>query len=195
VKLPRRRYGVEDSEIIALYFERSENAIRETRVKYARYCNRIAMNILRNEQDAEECVSDALLRVWNSIPPSRPERFTAYIGKLTRNLSLNRLEARNAEKRGGGTVLLQLDELTECLPSGFSVDDELSGGLLTASLNDFLGKLPRDQRMVFVRRYWYMDGVADIASLLDMSESRVKSILFRTRKKLKSHLENDGFAV
>ena len=165
---------MDDSRIIELYFERSEEAVAESEKKYGRYCGTIAMNVLGNREDAEECVSDTWLRAWNAIPPAKPRFLKAFLVKITRNLALNVLEKNRAGKRGGGEGTAVLDVLTE-------------------TLRRFLRELPEEKRIIFVRRYWYMDPVKDIADDLNIGESKVKMTLMRTRKALAEVLEKEGF--
>ncbi|MDR2502170.1 MAG: sigma-70 family RNA polymerase sigma factor [Oscillospiraceae bacterium] len=186
---------MDDRELIALFFARQESAIERTSSKYRSYCSKIARNILRSEEDAEECVADTWLRAWNSIPPARPDNFAAYIGKITRNLALNRLEARSAARRGGGVEPLALDELSDILSGGGAPFDETELRRLTEAINVFLQTLDKAARLAFVRRYWLGDGISEIARLLDASDSKIKSMLLRARRKLKKHLETEGFDV
>lgn len=186
---------MEDQKIVELFFSRSECAISETDSKYGRYCKYISQNILCNREDAEECVNDAYLDAWRAIPPHAPQNLKAFLGKLTRNLAIKALEKKQAEKRGGGQAELALAELDECISSNSSVEDLLDEALLTAAINTFLATLPAINRHIFVRRYWYVSSISDIAKQYDMSESKVKSMLFRLRKQLKAHLEKEGFFV
>ena len=182
-----------DEKIVELYWERSEEAIKETDKQYGRYFHYIAKEILQDEEDAKEIVNDTYLKAWNSIPPERPNPLKAFLGRITRQLSLNRLEQNKAQKRGGGQYLLALDELAECIPDGSGNEDLASNIDLTDALNRFLRNLPIEQRRVFIKRYWYMSSIADTARYFGMSESKVVSILFRVRNKLKDHLTKEGF--
>lgn len=186
---------MDDDNIIALFLERSERAIDETAKKYGNYCRKIALNILASAEDAEECVNDALLRAWNSIPPHKPERLSTYLGKITRNLSLNRYEKSTAEKRGGGQVPAALEELEGCLSLAASVESETDNNLLAAAISAWLSGLTEDSRVIFVRRYWYLDSISDVAELFGISESKTKSILFRLRKDLKKYFEKEGICL
>ena len=181
-----------DSEIIDLFWARSESAISETAVQYGSYCTAIAMNILWNREDAEECVNDTYHSAWNAIPPQRPKVFSSFLGRITRNLSLDRYKARHAKKRSGDETELLLSELEECIPSGSSVDDEFEGKVLAEAIDSFLSAIKNDDRILFVRRYWYGDSISVIARRFSVSESRVKTSLFRTRAKLKTALERVG---
>lgn len=184
---------MEDRHILDLYWQRSETAISETAKQYGSYCHSIAYRILRSEQDSEECVNEVYLRAWNTIPPQRPERLSTFLGRLTRNLSIDRCRRAAAEKRGGGEVTLALDELKDCVPAR---DGGMTDGIaLTDALNRFLAALPAQQRKIFLRRYWYVSSVREIAEEYGISESRVKMSLFRSRQKLKTALEKEGFAL
>ena len=178
----------EDQKIIDLYWNRSENAITETAVKHGRYCTSIAYGILKSREDAQECVSDAYLMAWNAIPPRRPADLGTYLGKITRNLSIDRLRTRNRDKRGGGEMPLALEELEEVVVGSDSPENEAIRKELAASMNRFLGELTVQERYVFVRRYWYLDSLADIAKNTGFSGSKVASMLFRLRGRLKKQL-------
>ena len=186
---------MDDSKIIELYMARSEQAISETSQKYGRYCHYIAYSILHNDEDSEECVNDAYLRAWNSIPPKRPKRLKAFLGRITRNLSLNKLEKLSAEKRGSGQASLILDELAECLPSEEDTVHIVDNVVIKDILDRFLGGLPAETRKIFVRRYWYMSPIKEIADEYGLSESKVTVTLFRTREKLKNVLEKEGITL
>lgn len=184
---------MEDKEIIDLYLAREERAIQETDGKYGKYCFSIANNILESPEDSQECVSDTYLAAWNNIPPRLPAVLATFLGKITRNISLNRWRNRSAYKRGGGQVTLALEELEECLTTGESAEDKVMKKELLRSLNRFLGGLPDTERNIFVCRYWYLDSTEDIASRFGFSKSKVTSMLHRTRGKLRRHLEKEGF--
>jgi len=183
---------MKDTEIIELFFSRSENAITETALKYGRYCEYISENILRNKEDAEECVNDTYLQAWQAIPPKKPQNLKAFLGKLVRNISIKKWEKAHADKRGGGQMDLILSELDECIPSGNNVEDSVNESVLTEQINLFLAALPQANRIIFVRRYWYASSISDIAEQCHMSESKVKSILFRLRNQLKAKLKKAG---
>jgi len=144
---------MDDDRIIELYFERSLSAISETSIKYGRYCYSISQNILHNAEDSEECVNETYLRAWNAIPPARPNRLSVFLGKITRNLSLNRYKGYGAEKRGFGEMALVLSELDDCIPSSSDVEQEVDHLLLLEALNNFLGEQPSIKRIIFVQRY------------------------------------------
>lgn len=186
---------MDDSKIIELYMDRSEQAISETARKYGRYCHYIAYNILHNDEDSEECVNDTYLRTWNSIPPKRPNKLQTFLGKITRNLSLNKYEKQSAEKRGSGQIPLILDELTECIPADRNSETLVEDMVIKETLDRFLENLSADARKIFVRRYWYMSSVKEIAEEYGLSESIVTVTLFRTRQKLKTVLEKEGIAL
>jgi RNA polymerase sigma-70 factor (ECF subfamily) len=186
---------MEDRQIIALYNERSEAALSETAKKYGRYCRTVAYNILFNEEDSEECVNDTWLRAWEAIPPQCPERLSAFLGKITRNLALNRYKHNTREKRGGGQTMLVLEELAECVPGADSTEQVVEEALLVEVLNGFLAELSAEKRKLFLRRYWYLSSVKDIAADFGLSESNVKMTLLRLRSKLKQTLEKEGIIL
>ena len=183
---------MEDTGIIRLYEERSEQAISETKSKYAALCSRVAQKILGNPQDTEECVSDVLMQTWNAIPPAKPDNFPAFLTVLTRNAALTRYRSETREKRGGGQVPVLLDELAEVVPADDSVEEAVDGRLLKETLSRFLDGLSADARTVFVRRYISMMPVAEVAAEYGMTESKVKVSLMRTRKKLGAYLRKEG---
>ena len=167
---------MEDSAIVTLYWQRSEQAIAESDTKYGPYCGHIAYGLLQNSEDTQECVSDTWLAAWNAMPPHRPAVLRLFLGKLTRRLSLQRLRRQGRLKRGGGEAALALE-----------------GRELTRLLNRFLSGLPAAQRQVFLARYWYGAAVKDVARQFGYSESKVKSMLYRTREKLRLTLEKEGY--
>ena len=182
-----------DREIVNLYFQRCEQAISETRIKYGVYLSTIARNVLGNRQDAEESVADTYIAAWNSIPPHRPAILRTYLGKIARRIALKKWRDGRAAKRGGGEVNLVLDELAECVSDGVSIEDELEMHMLTQSVNGFLAGLKENERRIFICRYWYMDSLEDICKRFGYSQSKVKSLLFRLRHRLKEHLEREGY--
>lgn len=186
---------MDDTTIIDLYWARSEQALHETELKYGAYCRAIARNILKNPEDTEECVSDTWLGAWNAMPPKRPSILSAFLGRITRNLAFDRWKAARAEKRGGGELPLALDELDACIAAKGGVEAEFDGKELTRAIDAFLRTLPERECSLFLRRYWFMDSVRDIASRYSMNENNVKSILFRTREKLRKYLEEEGITV
>ena len=186
---------LEDSKIIDLYWARKEQALAETDAKYGSYCRAIARNILRNFEDTEECVSDTWLHAWNSMPPQRPGILSAFLGRITRNLSFDRCKYQQAAKRGGGTLPLALDELGECIPASGRVEHALEQKELAAAIDRFLRTLPERECSMFLRRYWYVDSVQSIAARYAIKENTAKSILFRTREKLRRYLAGEGIIV
>lgn len=186
---------MEDKDIIELYCARDEQAIVETKSKYDRYCHTIANNILHNNEDAEECVNDTYMGAWNSIPPHKPELLSAFLGKITRNLSLKRWRAGTADKRGGGETALALDELQECIPAADNVHEAIEVQELAAVIDTFLRELSEDERRVFICRYWYVDSITDICGQFGFGQSKVKMMLSRTRAKLLKRLEKEGVTL
>ncbi len=184
-----------DYDIVKLYLNRNEKAIKETDTKYGRYCLTVAENILRNRVDSEECVNDTYLRVWNSIPPNKPKKLSAYLGKITRNLAINRYNQYSAQKRGGNETELILSELENCLPSESTTEKAFDEKLLIKTIEDFLKGESKEKRRAFLMRYWYAFSISEIATELNQSESKVKSTLFRMRQKLKIHLEKEGIFI
>lgn len=178
---------MDDLTIIELYFDRSEQAIDETDKKYGKLYRSLAGSILSSDEDAEECVSDAYLSVWNTIPPTRPNNFTAFLCRIVRNLSLKRLDYNTAQKRNGN-VTVPLSELEEVLHTVPEPELEELGKLLSR----FLRQEKADARNVFIRRYYFFDTVADIAERYSFSESKVKSMLYHTRNRLRAFLEKEG---
>ena len=186
---------MDDRQIIQLYNERSETAISETADKYGKYCYSVAYHILYNEQDSEECVNDTYLRTWEAIPPQCPDKLSAFLGKITRNLALNRYRYYVREKRGCGQVPLVLDELQECVPAVNSTEQAVEEKHLVEVLNRFTHELPVEKRMMFVRRYWYLSSIGEIAEDFEISEGKVKMTLLRIRNKLKQTLEKEGIVL
>ena len=186
---------MDDSKIVEMYLQRDENAIKETKTKYEKYCSYIANNILNSSLDTEECVNDAYLATWNSIPPSKPNSLRAFIGKITRNIAINRYNANRAKKRNDGIELV-LDELNEVVgdseSDGRNLTDELT---LKYALNAFVGSLKQETREIFVRRYWYLSSIKEISIDYGISESKVKVTLLRTREKLREFLGKEGIVI
>ena len=184
---------MDDRDIIALYFMRLESAIAETQNKYGKYCFSISNNILRNRYDAEESVNDTYLQVWNSIPPTSPNSLSSYLAKIVRNISLNRIKAQNAKKRGSGEYILAYEELDGIITSSQFVEDMVDEIVLRDLINKWLEALSSEQRMVFVGRYWYFDSISAISSQMGLSISKTKMLLLRLRHKLKEYLESEGY--
>ena len=187
--------SMDDKRIIELYQKRSETAISETANKYGKYCYYIAYHILYSEEDSEECVNDTYLRAWEAIPPQCPEKLSTFLGKITRNLALNRYKYYLRQKRGNGKTELVIDELNECIPASNNTEESVDEILLVELLNQFLYSLPKQKRIIFLRRYWYMSSIQEIAKDYGFSESKVKMILLRTRNKLKQVLEKEGIVL
>lgn len=180
-----------DRDILRLYFARDEAAITASSEKYGNYCRYIARNIVENAEDAEECVNDAWLAAWNTIPPKRPDNLATYLGRITRNAALCRVRAATAEKRGGGQYTVALDELEECISAPRGVEEAVDARALTAAIESFLRALPPSKRAVFVQRYWYLSSAADIAADRGMTVSAVNTLLCRLRAQLKTYLEKE----
>ena len=183
---------MDDAGIVSLYWERNEQAIEESESKYNGYCHAIAYRILTDHEDADESVNDTWLAAWESMPPHRPSVLATYLGKITRRISLNRWRDSSRDKRGGGEISLSLDELAECVPGRQNVELTMELAELTAAVNRFLAGLPAVERDVFVCRYWFLASLREISEKFDFSESKTKSMLFRTRKKLLTYLEKEG---
>ena len=181
-----------DQEIIELYETRSEQAIVATEQKYGAYLHSIARNITGSDEDGEECVNDAYLRAWNSIPPA-PARLGAYLARITRNIALDAISRKNAQRRGGGELTLMLSELEDTLPDTEGAPSE--EGEITAVIDSFLRELEPRERAVFIRRYFYADSVGDIAKAAGLGYRAVTSMLHRTRKKLRARLQKEGIIV
>ncbi len=185
---------MDDKQIVELYWARQESAILETEKKYGRYCHYIAYQILADDEDAKEIVNDTYLKAWNTIPPNRPDPLKPYVGTISRQLALNRYESQHTQKRGG-QVALVLDELAECIPDTDSGEDIGESVALSDTLSRFLWTLPERTRIMFVRRYFYMSPVAEIAADFSMKESAVTMLMLRTRRKLAQFLKKEGFDV
>lgn len=183
---------MEDEKIVELFWQRDEKAIAETAAKYGRYCYSIAYNILESREDAEESVNDAYAAAWDSIPPHRPSVLSAFVGKITRRIAIDRWRRRNAEKRGAGETALVLEELKHCIAAGSDVQTQLEGKLLAETVKAFVADLPRTEQQVFLCRYWYLDSTESIARQFGFSHSKVKSMLHRIRGKLRGALMKEG---
>ena len=186
---------MEDKEIIGLYLDRNEQAITATSEKYGSYCKTISVNILKNDEDAEECVNDTYMKTWNAIPPQIPVIFSAFLGKIVRNISFNKYRHNNSQKRGGAEMPLILDELGEIVSGKESVEDEIDKKELLRDINGFLNSISEYKRGIFIRRYWYSDKVSDIAQRYGRSENSVSVELNRIRKKLSDHLLKRGYEL
>ena len=183
---------MEDCKILDLFFAREEMAIQATAQKYGNYCYAISANILHSREDAEECVNDTYLRAWDAIPPKRPTAFRVFLGKITRNLSLDKYKWKNRKKRAADETAQLFSELDECIPGGIGADAEYEAAQVEGVINASLHSMSKDARIVFIRRYFHAESISDIAARFSMGESKVKSMLFRARKKLKVDLEKEG---
>lgn len=186
---------MQDEKILDLYFARDEAAIRESEAKYGGYCRKVAGNILEDDQDVDEAVSDTWLHAWNAIPPQRPSVLRLFFAKIARNCAFNIHRAQSAQKRGSGELVLALEELGECAGSGSDPEQIISTKALAASIRSFLESVPLRERRVFVLRYFYVESAAAIASQCGLTQSNVLQILSRTRRKLKNHLIREGYEV
>ena len=183
---------MDDLKIIELYFDRDEKALTETAHKYGNYCYAVAFSVLNSMEDSKETVNDTYFELWNTIPPDRPTFLSVFIGKITRRLAIGRWRKNTAVKRGGGEFEVTLDELSECISNNTNVEKIVEGKLVVSTINEFLKKLPDTERNVFICRYWYADSVKSVAKQFGFSESKVKSMLMRTRTKLKQKLAEEG---
>lgn len=186
-------FQINDIELIRLYQGGAESAITESERRYGAYCRKIAMNVLEDPEDAQECVNDVWLKAWNGIPTEAPPNLQAYFGKLTRELAIDRWRRNHSEKRGGGEVALCLDELSECVPAKGDVETTVAQKELAQTLRRFVATLDETPRRVFVCRYWYFDTVPEIAARFGFTRSKVTSMLHRTRKQLKTYLKECGY--
>lgn len=185
---------MDDSRIIELYIARSENAITQTHLKYGKLCYYVAKNILANAEDSEECINDTYLAAWNAIPPQKPGRFSAFISRISRNLALKKHEYASAAKRNPETVL-SLSELEDCVSGNGCIENELDSRRLEQAISNFLWRQDEVKRNVFIRRYWYFDTIDSIGARCGFSSSKVASMLYHTRQKLKIHLESEGIEL
>lgn len=194
VKAKTRRavIAIDDKRILLLLNQRDEQALRDTAAQYGALCRSAARDILGSEQDAEECMNDALLTVWNRIPPDQPQNFCAYLLKIVRNAALDRFRSRQRGKRGGGQAETALEELAELLPNGEDVERDVERRELLAAITRFLEGLPQKQRDLFVRRYWRFSPFSDLARDFGMTENNVQVTLSRLRKKLLTYLRKEG---
>ena len=191
-KTRRAVAATEDERILLLFENRNEQALQETVSQYGARCRSVARNILGSEEDAEECMNDALLSAWNAIPPAHPRHYGAYFLTLVRNFALKRYAAGHAEKRGGGQMPLALAELSDCLSSGENVEREIDRRVMLEHVKQFLSELPERQRSLFIRRYWHTSPISEIAADFEMTEINVKVTLSRIRSKLQKYLRKEG---
>lgn len=182
---------VEDKNIVDLYWNRKDSAIVETSEKYGSYLFKISFNILYSKEDSEECVNDTYLKAWNSIPPNRPKLLKAFLGKITRNLSID-LYRKNRTKGRSGEVEIAIEELEGVIPSGEDIFKTLDEKYLVEKINEFLESINRQDRKIFLLRYFYLHSSKDIEKLTDIKVSTINTILYRTRNKLRKHLEKEG---
>lgn len=183
-----------DEFILALFWRRSEEAIHATAERYGGFLTRIALHILHQREDAEECVNDTYWTAWRQIPPDRPMALRSYLGRITRCHALNRFDYLTAQKRGSEFVL-QLDELAECLPGGQSPESQCEAGQLGEVISVFLRTQEEEARLLFIRRYWYCDSIRELAQRYGLSQSKVKSALLRTRSRLRDYLQKEGYVL
>lgn len=186
---------MEDKQIVELYWQRIEAAIEETSRKYGPFCFYIANGILRNKEDSEECVNDTYLQVWNAVPPQKPQSLKAFLGKITRNLALHKWQKRQAKKRGKDEVIYALEELQECIPGVSDVERITEQMVLIDSINQFLSDLDKENRSIFMQRYFCFLSIKEIAVRYQMGESKIKMSLLRSRGKLKNMLEKEGIVL
>ncbi len=186
---------MEDGAIVALYWDRNESAIKETADKYGRYLHKIARNILTVREDAEESVNDTYLHAWNAMPPHRPQVLSTFLGRITRHLSIDIYRKRHSAKRGGSEYALSLDELSDCVQGKGSPEEAMDAKELAGHINGFLQGLAPETRKLFISRYYFFDPIADAVASLGMTEGKAKTLLFRTRQKLKEYLEKEGYVL
>lgn len=184
-----------DEQIVELYWQRDESAVAVTQEKYNAYLLKIAYNILNNHEDSEESVNDTYLAAWNSIPPQKPAVLSTYLGKLTRRISISLFRRKNAEKRQGGEFALSFSEIEDVMEGNMEPEKEMEAQILGELLNKFLRSLKSDERRTFIGRYYYMDPLKEVAAYCGMSEGKAKTMLFRTRVKLKEYLREEGFMI
>ena len=182
-----------DSQIVNMYWERNEKAVEETQKKYGSFCYSVAYSILCNEEDAKESVNDTYLDAWNSIPPHKPSVLSAFLGKITRRISIDKWRNKNAARRGGGQITDTLDELAECIPDSNGIEKQLEEKALNETINSFIKSLPKKEQKIFICRYWYLDSIKSISEQFGFSQSKVTSMLFRIREKLRKILMEEGF--
>ena len=186
---------MDDAQIVALYWQRDENAIQKSNEIYGRYLTKIAFQVLANIEDSKESVNDTYLKAWNSMPPHKPNILSTYLGKITRQVSIDTYRKRSSQKRQGSQYALSLSELEDCIPGNVNPEQEVEASELSDCINAFLHSLPSDTRHAFIGRYFFLDSTREVAAYCGMSESKLKSILHRTRLKLKEYLEKEGFSI
>ena len=186
---------MDDRAILQLFYRRDEAAVSAVREKYGAYCRAVALGITGDERDAEECVSDALYRLWASIPPAEPASLRAFAGRIVRNAAINRLRGGSRKKRGGGEAELALDELAACADPAASPERRAEDAEITACLNRWLDSLPRQHRVAFVRRYWYLDSIEVLSARMGWSKPKTTSRLARLRASLRDKLNTEGIEI
>lgn len=184
---------MEDYQIVDLYWARSESAIDQTSKKYGRMLMGISVSLLSSSEDAEECVNDTYLSAWQRMPDERPIYLGAFLSKIVRSISIDRYRRIHSKKRGGAGMLME--ELSECMPSDYSVEAEYDNERLASALNSFLMSLDEEKRYIFIRRYYYSDSISDISRNMKIGEGKIKTVLFRCRKALKKYLEEEGIEL
>ena len=182
---------MEDAEIVDLYWQRDQQAIAETDKKYGAYCQHIAYAVCSDRLDAEECVNDTWLRAWGAMPDKRPTVLATFLGKITRNLAINRFQRKTRKKRGGGETELALEELEDCIPAALDVERRYALQEFRQAIGRFVSGLSETEQKVFVARYWYLSPVEEIARRLQISSSKTKSMLFRLRNRLRLYLKEE----
>ena len=183
---------MEDEKIVMLYWQRDENAIRETKMKYGKYCYTVAYNILHSHEDSDECVNDTWNSAWNAIPPEKPNKLQCFLARITRNIAIDRFRHDSAKKRSAEFEIV-IDEYWECIPNGeLSIENEF---MLKQAINGFLATLDTKTRVIFMRRYWYSMSIRDIAEGMHLSENNISLILHRTRNKFKAYLTKEGIFI
>ena len=186
---------MEDNKIIELYWKRDQSAISETQQKYGKLCHYVAYNILQNDEDAKECENDTYVKAWDSIPPNSPDILSAFLSRITRNIAIDTYRRNRAKKRGNGEYEQVVEELNNCILSKDDIESVADNLTIKTALNQFLGSLPAKNRKIFMRRYWYMNSIKEIAADFSVSESNVKMTLLRMRNDLKAFLEKEGIDV
>ena len=194
---PRGRTSspMQDEMIVDLYWKRDESAISETERKYGRYLSKIAYNILSDWEDSKETVNDTYLKAWNSMPTHKPSVLSTYLGKITRQLSIDAFRTRNRDKRKHSEYAVSLSELEDCISGSETTEQSIELKLLAEAINTYLYTLPAEARNTFVGRYYFADPIREVADYYGMSEPKVKSMLYRTRQGLKEYLEKEGYEL
>ncbi|MCL2122427.1 MAG: RNA polymerase sigma factor [Clostridiales bacterium] len=185
---------MQDYQIVDLYWERDERAIKESEANYGKYCRSISINLLNNQEDAEECVNDTWLSAWNSIPPNRPTALSAFFGRIVRNLSISRFRANRAGKRYDG-ITVMLSELDDCVPSTVSVSETMENGQITQVIESWLNLQSKDDRALFIRRYWHGEAVVSLAKESNVTQNQMAQRMLRLRQSLKKALEKEEISL